>query len=599
MSVIVADAFPEGSSRQTAAAGGAGPYQALYRRYRPQCFGEVRGQPLVAETLRNAIREGKIVHAYLFSGPRGTGKTSMARILAKALNCSSLEDGEPCGRCVSCLDIAQGLSLDVHELDAASNNGVEAMRDLVARASLSSPGRHKVYIVDEVHMLSTAASNALLKTLEEPPEHVVFVLATTDPQKVLPTIRSRTQHFEFHLLDADVLERLLADVAADANLELPPDGIEWAVRRGRGSARDALSVLDQVVVSGVARDDDRFLAALIGAIAEQDPRAALEAVGAAVSAGLDAHRLGGALVETLREQFLASVARRAVRPEADVLAADGRPLLSPARSVRALELVGKALVDMRDAVDPRTTLEVAIVRLSSPEVDDSTAALVDRFERLEARVAELERAGAGSPGSARGGMDEPSVITPPAEAGVPGAAKPALGAYSAEARGRRAESVPPPLPPAEPAKPVTQPSPASPLPLPTRDDVVTAWADSILPSLKPRAKALYAIGRWTAVEGIEAVFALPNAAHVDHAEVLRDDVATALSSHFGMRMTLRLVVDSEQHAETTSGEAEPPGDEAPHGSEGRRDAADGPSDTVTWAESRVREAFPGVEEVRG
>ena len=168
-------------------------------------------------------------------GPRGTGKTSTARILAKALNCESPVEGEPCGVCDSCVDITRGASFDVHELDAASNNGVDAMRDLVARASLATPGRWKVYIVDEVHMLSQSASNALLKTLEEPPDHVVFVLATTDPQKVLPTIRSRTQHYEFHLLDADVLGVLLADIARDARLDLPDSAVESAVRRGRGS----------------------------------------------------------------------------------------------------------------------------------------------------------------------------------------------------------------------------------------------------------------------------------------------------------------------------------------------------------------------------
>jgi DNA polymerase-3 subunit gamma/tau len=226
------------------------PYQSLYRRYRPQRFSELRGQDHVATALRNAVRTDRVGHAYLFSGPRGTGKTSTARILAKALNCESPQDGEPCGRCGSCVAITEGSSLDVHEMDAASNNGVEAMREVVSHTALATPGRHRVYIVDEVHMLSTAASNTLLKTLEEPPLHVVFVLATTDPHRVLETIRSRTQHYEFRLLSADVLGSLLRDVRSDAGLDVSPEALSLALRRGNGSARDALSALDQIVVSG-------------------------------------------------------------------------------------------------------------------------------------------------------------------------------------------------------------------------------------------------------------------------------------------------------------------------------------------------------------
>ena len=181
-------------------------YQSLYRRYRPRRFGELRGQDHVVRALRNAVRDDRVGHAYLFSGPRGTGKTSSARILAKVLNCERPVDGEPCCECASCLAVEAGTSYDVHELDAASNNGVDAMRDLIDKAMLGTPGRHKVYILDEVHMLSKAAEAALLKTLEEPPSHVVFVLATTDPQKVSPTIVSRTQHLQFHLLPMDELE---------------------------------------------------------------------------------------------------------------------------------------------------------------------------------------------------------------------------------------------------------------------------------------------------------------------------------------------------------------------------------------------------------
>src|SRR5687768_8768990 len=209
-------------------------FQSLYRRYRPQRFEEVRGQEHVTRALRNAVRESKVAHAYLFSGPRGTGKTSVARILAKALNCTDLQDGEPCGRCESCVAIDAGNSYDLHELDAASNNGVEAMRDLINKTAIGSPGRSKVYILDEVHMLSTAASNALLKTLEEPPAHVAFVLATTDPQKVLPTIRSRCQHFEFGLIPAAELEAHVRSVAADAGIGLDDASVAYVVRKGAG-----------------------------------------------------------------------------------------------------------------------------------------------------------------------------------------------------------------------------------------------------------------------------------------------------------------------------------------------------------------------------
>src|SRR3954454_5247442 len=245
-------------------------HQSLYRRYRPQRFAELRGQEHLVRALQHAVQTDTVGHAYLFSGPRGTGKTSTARILAKVLNCENPVDGEPDGTCDSCLAIEHGTSFDVHELDAASNNGVDAIRELVAKASLGTPGRTKVYILDEVHMLSQGASNALLKTLEEPPDHVVFVLATTDPQKVLATIKSRTQHFDLHLLPAADLEALVDDVVKDAGLDLSPEGRDHVLRVGGGSARDTLSALDQVVAAGGVPDDVSVLDELVEALCERD-----------------------------------------------------------------------------------------------------------------------------------------------------------------------------------------------------------------------------------------------------------------------------------------------------------------------------------------
>ncbi|HWC37872.1 MAG TPA: DNA polymerase III subunit gamma/tau, partial [Acidimicrobiales bacterium] len=363
-------------------------YQSLYRRYRPQRFSEVKGQDHVTRALRNAARDGRVAHAYLFSGPRGTGKTSTARILAKVLNCPNQRDGEPCGTCDSCVQVALGASFDVHELDAASNNGVEAMRDLVARAALGTPGRWKVYIVDEVHMLSTAASNALLKTLEEPPGHVVFVLATTDPQRVIPTIRSRTQHFEFRLLGGTVLADLVRQVQDDADLGLPAEAVELAVRRGNGSARDALSVLDQISAAGTVDDGVAVLDELVLAITDRDAGRALVAVAEACAAGADVQRLAADLVEHLRWGFLATMAPKLVplTDDARQRVDDQARRLGPAALVRSIELVGQALVDMRDALDPRATLEVALVRLARPDADHSPEALLERIEGLERRL---------------------------------------------------------------------------------------------------------------------------------------------------------------------------------------------------------------------
>jgi DNA polymerase-3 subunit gamma/tau len=422
------------------------PYQALYRRYRPQRFADVRGQEHVTRALRNAVREERVAHAYLFSGPRGTGKTSTARILAMALNCESPDDGEPDGTCTSCTSVRSGASMDVFELDAASNRKLDEMRDLLSRVALGTPGRWKVYIIDEVHQLTADAASALLKTLEEPPSHVVFVLATTDPQKVLPTILSRTQHFEFHLLDGDLLTGLLDDINADAGLGLTPNAVRLAVERGRGSARDAESALEQLAAAGEGEEDSAPVAELAEALAQRDVSLTLQAVARAVSAGKEPRRLGNELVEHLRNAFLAQQAPSLVLlPAAGTAAlselgrAMGLPFL-----VRSMETVGQALVDMRDSVDPRVTLEVALIRLSSPAMDATPASILERIDRLEHR---LQERAAAMPAQAR-----PEGLPLVAAQAVP----PSPGPASAPA----ASSGAPPSPPRD--RPVAEPSATSP-----------------------------------------------------------------------------------------------------------------------------------------
>ena len=362
--------------------------QSLYRRYRPRRFDELKGQDHVVRALRNAVINNREGQAYLFSGPRGTGKTSTARILAKVLNCENLKDGEPCGKCNSCVSIDVGSSYDVLELDAASNNGVDNMRDLIERAALGNPGRHRVFILDEVHMLSKPAEAALLKTLEEPPEHVVFVLATTDPQKVSETIRSRTQHLQFHLLPMQELKDHVKWVVADAKLIISDDAIDRVVKLGGGSVRDTLSALELVVASGGEVDEQISLDEFIEAFIDHDPGRALAAVGASVQFGADPRALTEDIVRNLRDLFLSLMAPELVQlpKERAEIVGDQARRMGASSVVRAIEVLGEVLIEIRHAPDARLLLEVSLVKLTRQNSSTDIAALMSRIERLEAGV---------------------------------------------------------------------------------------------------------------------------------------------------------------------------------------------------------------------
>ena len=362
--------------------------QSLYRRYRPRRFDELKGQEHVVRALQNAVINHREGQAYLFSGPRGTGKTSTARILAKVLNCEEPENGEPCGICNSCGAIDSGNSYDVLELDAASNNGVENMRDLIERSSLGNPGRHRVFILDEVHMLSKPAEAALLKTLEEPPPHVVFVLATTDPQKVSETIRSRTQHLQFHLLPMHDLDEHVRWVIKDANLKVSEAAIAQVLTQGGGSARDTLSALELVAAGGGEADEQLSPDEFVEAIIDRDPGRALGATAAAIQRGADPRMLAEEIVRQLRECFLSLMAPDLVQlPEQrKTLVAEQARRMGASTVVRAIEVLGEILIEMRHAPDARLLIEVALVKLTSVNNANDNSSLIARIERLEAGI---------------------------------------------------------------------------------------------------------------------------------------------------------------------------------------------------------------------
>src|SRR5436190_1292151 len=420
---------------------------ALYRRYRPDTFAEVIGQDHVTEPLRAALANNRVNHAYLFSGPRGCGKTTSARVLARALNCEQAPVADPCGECDSCRDLGRGGpgSIDVIEIDAASHGGVDDARDLREKAFFAPVrSQYKVYIIDEAHMVTTQGFNALLKLVEEPPPHLRFVFATTEPDRVLPTIRSRTHHYPFRLIPPGVLRAHLERICAAEGIAVEPGVLPLVVRGGGGSARDSLSLLDQLIAGAgptgityartvglLGVTDVALLDDMVDALAAGDAAAVYGTVDRVVEAGHDPRRFTVDLLDRFRDLLvLAAVPDATDRglldaPEDELtrmVEQAGR--LGIATVTRFAEIVHTALIELRGTTSPRLVLELLCARMQLPDATTDSAALLQRVERLERRLA-ASQSGTPTESAARrpAAKEPPPVPDPlaPAQAPAPAA----------------------------------------------------------------------------------------------------------------------------------------------------------------------------------
>ena len=421
--------------------------EALYRKYRPQIFEDVVGQEHIERTIKNAIAQDKVSHAYLFTGPRGTGKTTTARLLAKALLCEKGPTAEPDGTCEDCEMIAAGEHPDVYELDAASRTGVENVREeIIGRVQFApTRGRYKVYIIDEVHMLSTAAFNALLKTLEEPPSHVVFILATTDPQKVPETIHSRCQRFDFRRISTEAMVSRLGAICTAENVEFEGEALELIAHRAEGGMRNALTSLEQLIAFGdgavtmevaermLGAVDSTDLADIVRTIGARDAAACFRWVAEYVETGADMAQFVANLAEHMRNMYVMAVAG----PEVvlDVSEATRReliqelPLFGVDRLARLLGVLGDVAGELKTSTNPRLTFEIALTRMVRPDADVTLEALAERVETLERQLAGASVVAAAAPASAGVPVAAPAPVSAAAPAVVvPAAVAPASAA---------------------------------------------------------------------------------------------------------------------------------------------------------------------------
>ena len=556
---------------------------ALYRRYRPETFAEVIGQDHVTTPLRQALAAGRAHHAYLFSGPRGCGKTTSARILARALNCERAPVAEPCGACDSCVDLARGGpgSLDVIEIDAASHGGVDDARELREKAFFSpASSRYKIYVIDEAHMVTPHGFNALLKLVEEPPRHLKFVFATTEPDKVIGTIRSRTHHYPFRLVPPRTLTDYLSTLCEREGVRIEPTALPLVVRAGAGSVRDSLSVLDQLIggstsdgvtyqvaASLLGYTPDSLLDDVVDAFAAGDGASVFAAVDKVIETGQEPRRFAEDLLQRLRDLIIVSAVPGAFQmglldaaEDAAARLESQAALLGPAELTRAAEVVSKGLDEIRGATAPRLLLELICARVLLPGADHGTEGVLARLDRLERR---LTIAG-GAPSAAatvaveeRANEQEPPIRAESAPAPPPAGTAPA---------GPRVEKAPEPMSPDVPpqpepeAEPEPEPEPSVPEVVPvapglTLVDVRRLWPD-VLEAVKGMRRFAWVMLSQNAsvhsLDGTTLTIALVNAGARDSFARSGSDeiVRQALIDKLGVDWRVEAIVDSSAASDT-------------------------------------------------
>ena len=611
---------------------------ALYRRYRPETFREVIGQDHVTEPLRAALANNRVNHAYLFSGPRGCGKTTSARILARALNCEQAPVADPCGECDSCRDLARGGpgSIDVIEIDAASHGGVDDARDLREKAFFAPVrSRYKVYIIDEAHMVTTQGFNALLKLVEEPPPHLRFIFATTEPDKVLPTIRSRTHHYPFRLIPPRLLSSYLSELCEKEQVQIEPAALPLVVRAGAGSARDTLSVLDQLL-GGAGPDGvthalatgllgytpDTLLDEVLDAFAAGDGAAVFGVVDKVIETGQDPRRFTEDLLRRLRDLVIVDAVPDAPATGLiDVSEDQGERLVAQAARfgsaelTRAADLVATGLTEMRGATAPRLLLELVCARVLLPGADHATDGVLARLDRLEKRIAIT---GTPSPQAAAPAppmppaQDRPASVhvksdvvaptstpaarpeparpePPPAPAEAP-AAEPPTAAPQAPAPAAQAPAAPaqPPAAPAQqPATPAQAPAaPAAPAGGLTLVDVRRLWPD-IVDATKMRRRLtwmhLTQNCQVVAVEGNVLTLGFTNAGARDSfdkggsAEIVRQAAIDVVGADWRIETIVDPGAKADAHAPRTITPSTPSAPDAP------TPAPEAPAAPPAWA----------------